>query len=375
MRSIVEKAVKKAAAKVQPKASSKEENIDRTLKDSMPKIMVVGCGGAGNNTIARMYEVGITGARTLAINTDAQQLKNTKADSRILIGKKLTNGLGAGSQPDVGEAAARENLQDLKDELKGSDLVFVTCGLGGGTGTGSAPVVAEIARELGALTIAVVTIPFTVEGRRRTDNALDGLSKLRKSVDTIILVPNDKLLEVAPDLPIKSAFKIADEILTNAVKGTVELITKPGLINLDFADLRTILTRCGPAMIGLGESSRDSSIESRALDAVEDALTSPLLDVDISEASRALVNVSGGSDMTLKEAEMVVEAVASKINPSAHIIWGAVVDESSNKNTIQAMVIIGGGRISYLDALNQSPGEREEKASGKRKADLDLDYV
>ena len=222
--------------------------------------------------------------------------------------------------------------------------------MGGGTGTGSAPIVAEIVRHKKALTIGVVTLPFSVEGKKRIENAMNGLANLRKNADTVIVIPNDKILEIAPDLPINAAFKVADEVLTNAVKGITEMITKPGLINLDFADLRTILEKGGAAMIGLGESTtQGGSSDSRALEAVENALTSPLLDVDISNAGKALINVVGGSDMTLREAEMIVEAVAAKISDNAHIIWGAMIDDTVAKNQIQAMVVIAGGRFPYLD--------------------------
>ncbi len=327
---------------------SDEELVDM-LEENQAKIMVVGCGGGGCNTIERMAEIGIKGATTFAVNTDAQDLLSTRADKKLLIGKKLTRGLGAGSDPQIGESAAKESIEELRDVLSQSDLVFVTCGLGGGTGTGSAPVMAEIAKGLKALTVAVVTLPFTVEGRKRMENAMFGLERLQEHTDTIIVIPNDKILEIAPDLPINAAFKVADEVLTNAVKGITEMVTKPGLINLDFADLRTILSRGGAAMIGLGESSRGESSEARALEAVENALTSPLLDVDISNANRALVNVTGGSDMTLREAEMIVETVSSKIHNASHIIWGAMVDENLPKNQIQAMVVIAGGRFPYLD--------------------------
>ena len=281
------------------------------LEQSQAKIMVVGCGGGGCNTIERMAEVGIKGAVTFAVNTDAQDLLSTRADKKLLIGKKLTRGLGAGSDPQIGESAARESIEELQEALRGMDLVFVTCGMGGGTGTGSAPVVAEVAKRQKSLTVAVVTLPFTVEGRKRIENAMMGLERLSENSDTIIVIPNDKILEIAPDLPINAAFKVADEVLTNAVKGITEMVTKPGLINLDFSDLKTILSRGGAAMIGLGESSRTESAESRALEAVENALTSPLLDVDISNANRALVNVCGGTDMTLR-GRMIVETVSTK---------------------------------------------------------------
>lgn len=339
-----------------PKSQSAEQDdkeLQKIFEASKAKISVVGCGGGGNNTINRMNEVGIEGAHTIAINTDAQALLPMSADRKILIGKVLTRGLGAGSDPSVGEAAARESKDELKSLLKGSDLVFITCGMGGGTGTGSAPVVAQIAKEQKALTIGVVTIPFAVEGRKRMENAMEGLDKLRKEVDTIIVIPNDKILEIAPDLPVNAAFKVADEVLTNAVKGITEMITKPGLINLDFADLRTILSRGGGAMIGLGESNSQKASEERALEAVENALTSPLLDVDISEANRALVNVTGGSDMTLREAEMIVEAVSAKIHPNAHIIWGAMIDDQLDKKAIQAMVVIAGGKFAYLEGYEK----------------------
>ncbi|MBI4052815.1 MAG: cell division protein FtsZ [Candidatus Diapherotrites archaeon] len=363
MEDLLRKAIKRAKAEElqkqgRPKQASKDdESIEKLLKSSQAKIVVVGCGGAGCNTLQRMFEVGIVGGSTLAVNTDAQDLLKVSTDKKILIGKQLTRGLGAGSDPSVGEAAAKESLGELKDALKGSDLIFITCGMGGGTGTGSAPVVAEIAKEMKALTIGVVTLPFTVEGRKRSENAMLGIGNLRRSADTVIVIPNDKILEIAPDLPVNAAFKVADEVLTNAVKGITEMVTKPGLINLDFADLRTILSKGGAAMIGLGESKSSDASETRALEAVENALTSPLLDVDISDANRALINVIGGSDMTLREAEMVVETVSTRISPKAHIIWGAMVDDEVPKGKIQAMVVIAGGRFPYLDGGMSEKGE------------------
>jgi len=357
-RAVSQKAEKHEKGKRKSSTHSDNDLLEM-LEKNQAKIMVIGCGGGGCNTIERMAEIGIAGATTLALNTDAQDLLSTKSDKKILIGKKLTRGLGAGSDPAIGESAARESGEELQDVLKGSDLVFITCGLGGGTGTGSAPVAAEMAKAMKALTVAVVTLPFTVEGKKRMENAMYGLERLTEHTDTIIVIPNDKILEIAPDLPINAAFKVADEVLTNAVKGITELVTKPGLINLDFADLRTILSRGGAAMIGLGESSRGESSESRALEAVENALTSPLLDVDISGANRALVNVVGGTDMTLREAELIVETVSTKIHSSSHIIWGAMVDESIPKNHIQAMVVIAGGRFPYLEGNNKKKGEEQ----------------
>jgi len=316
-------------------------NVDAELEEFLSRqkatIKVLGTGGAGNNTINRIFEVGIAGAQTIAINTDAQDLLYTKADKKILIGKDTTKGLGAGSNPKLGEEAAREQEQEIKKSLENSDMVFITCGLGGGTGTGSAPVIAEIAKKMGSLTVGVVTLPFAMEGQRRYENAVMGLEKLEQIVDTLIVIPNDKLLELAPDIPLHTAFKVADEILTNAVKGIAELVTKAGLINLDFADIRTVMKSGGVALIGVGES--DS--ENRAIEAVEKAISNPLLDVDINGANGALINVSGGEDMTLEEAKKVVETVSERLSEDAKIIWGAQIYKDLQK-TIRTMLIVTG---------------------------------
>lgn len=314
-----------------------DEELEQILSKQKAKIKVIGTGGAGNNTINRIAEVGITGAETVAMNTDAQDLLYTDADTKVLLGKDVTQGLGAGSIPKVGEEAARETEQEIKQTLQGADMVFITCGLGGGTGTGSAPIIAEVAKKVGALTVAIVTLPFEMEGNRRYDNALMGLEKLENLVDTLIVIPNDKLLELAPDLPLQTAFKVADEILTNAVKGIAELVTKTGLVNLDFADIRAVMGKGGVAMIGIGES--DS--ESRSNEAVEKAISNPLLDVDVTGANGALINVSGGADMTLDEAKEVVETVSSKLDEDANIIWGAQISEDLG-NTIRVMLIVTG---------------------------------
>jgi cell division protein FtsZ len=240
---IMDQVVKNAILRAQSESARANENKAKHFKEinnetdkdllemlevNQAKIMVVGCGGGGCNTIERMNEVGIEGAKTFAVNTDAQDLLSTQSDKKLLIGKKLTRGLGAGSDPQVGESAAKESLEELKNLLSEADLVFITCGLGGGTGTGSAPVVAEVSKSLKALTVAVVTLPFAVEGRKRMENAMYGLEKLMEYTDTIIVIPNDKILEIAPDLPINAAFKVADEVLTNSVKGITEMVTKPG---------------------------------------------------------------------------------------------------------------------------------------------------
>lgn len=324
-----------------------EQNIDAELEQLLSKqkatIKVVGTGGGGNNTIQRISEVGIVGAETIAINTDAQDLLYTTANKKILIGREITKGMGAGSNPRLGEEATRENEADVKKSLLNSDMVFITCGLGGGTGTGSAPVIAEIAKKIGALTVGIVTLPFAMEGHRRYENAVLGLEKMEQIVDTLIVIPNDKLLELAPDLPLHTAFKVADEILTNAVKGIAELVTKTGLVNLDFADIRAVMEGGGVALIGVGESDT----ENRAVEAVEKAITNPLLDVDISGANGALINVVGGEDMTLDEARKVVETISEKLDEDARIIWGAQIYKDMDK-TIRTMLIVTGVKSSQI---------------------------
>jgi cell division protein FtsZ len=325
------------AVKDRKVSNAVDAELEELLSTHRATIKVVGAGGGGGNTITRISEVGVAGAETIAINTDAQDLLYSTADRKILIGKQLTSGLGAGARPQVGEDAARESEAALKEALKGADMVFITCGLGGGTGTGSAPVVAEIAKKQGSLTVGVVTLPFSMEGKRRYDNAMSGLEKLEEYADTLIVIPNDKLLELAPDLPLHTAFKVADEILTNAVKGIAELVTKTGLVNLDFADIKTVMTGGGVALIGIGES--DS--QHRASEAVEKAIQNPLLDVDISGANGALINVIGGPSMTLDEARAVVETVSNKLDQDANVIWGAQISEDMG-NTMRAMLIITG---------------------------------
>ena len=338
-----------------------DTELEQLLSIQQATIKVVGAGGGGNNTISRISSVGIVGAETIALNTDAQDLLYANANKKILIGKEVTRGLGAGSNPQIGEQSARESEHELKQALSNSDLVFITCGLGGGTGTGAVPVIAEVAKKLGALTVAVVTLPFSIEGNRRSENAIIGLEKLEQIVDTLIVIPNDKLLAFAPDLPLQTAFKVSDEILTNAVKGIAEMVTKAGLINLDFADIRAVMGDGGVALIGVGES--DS--ESRALEAVEKAIQNPLLDVDIAGASGALINVAGGSDMTLEEARKVVETISSRLSENARIIWGAQIYEDLNK-TIRVMLIVTGvhsdqifGRKSTKKMIEQDQFETD----------------
>jgi len=320
-----------------------DKELEELLKKQSAKIKVIGVGGGGNNSLSRMKEIGIRGGELIAINTDAQDLLYANADQKILIGKELTQGLGAGSNPKVGEEAAKESGSEIKKKIAGADMIFITCGLGGGTGTGAAPEVARLSKKQGALTIGVVTLPFTIEGRKRIENAMDGLERMEAVVDTLIVIPNDKLLELAPELPLHTAFKISDEILTNAVKGVTELVTVSGLVNLDFADIRAIMVDGGVSLIGMGESDT----EHRALDAVGKAIQNPLLDVDISDASGALVNVIGGSDMSLDECKDIIEAVGQKLSPDAKLIWGAQISPDMEKS-IRVLLIVTGVKSTQI---------------------------
>ncbi|MFA5050021.1 MAG: cell division protein FtsZ [Candidatus Micrarchaeia archaeon] len=336
-----------------------DEEILKFLDESKQKIVVIGAGGSGSNTLDRLFEMKINDVELIAMNTDAKHLLKIRANKKLIIGKNLTRGRGAGSNPKIGEDAANESMNEIKELVKGADMVFITCGLGGGTGTGSAHVVAEQAKQAGALTLAVVTLPFMSEGKIRLENAVQGLEKLRKKADTVIIIKNDKLLTLAPDLPLDTAFKVCDEVLAGSVKGIAELITKAGLMNVDFADLRTILSDTGFAVIGLGEASLDAKTEDRARIAVETALNSPLLDADVSSCSKALVNVVGGQDMTLKEAEYVVSETAKRIHHDAHIIWGARIEENMKKSSLRVLVVLAGVRFyrskapeEELDELN-----------------------
>ncbi len=329
--------------------------LEEVLAGLTTTIKVVGCGGAGTNTITRCLDGNIRGSDLVAINTDAQHLLESYAPHKILIGRHLTKGLGAGSVPKIGEEAARESEQDVRESVGHADMVFITCGLGGGTGTGSAPVVAQLAKETGALTIGVVTLPFSVEGLIRMENAEAGLKRLRETCDTVIVIPNDKLLDVVPNLSLNAAFKVADEVLMRSIKGITEMITKPGLVNLDFADLKTVMKRGGVAMIGLGEAEG----ENKAVNAVVEALNSPLLEVDISEATGALVNVTGGEDMTISEAERVVEEIYSRVDPNARIIWGTTVDATLKKN-LRAMLVITGVKSKQILGPSRKSLENKE---------------
>lgn len=360
MKSLINNTLKESEVRRERRPSDIQNSIDVSdvnsdLKDiiekSRAKIFVVGTGGAGNNTVSRLMEIGIEGADTITINTDAQDLFYSNSHQKILIGKAICEGLGAGGIPEIGEECAEESEEAIKERLDGADMVFITCGLGGGTGTGSAPVIAKLAKKIGALTIAVSTMPFSAEGLRRRENAENGLEKLQNEADTVIVIPNDKLLEVAPNLPINKAFMVTDELLGRAVKGITELITKPGLMSLDFADIRSIMKGSGMAMIGMGESESGD----RAIESVHEALNSPLLDLDISNAKGALIKISGSSDMTLHEAEKIVQIVADELDPDANIIWGTQIQEDL-QNIIRTTIVVAGVKSPHISGV---PTERE----------------
>jgi cell division protein FtsZ len=302
------------------------------------QIKVLGVGGGGSNAVNRMIEQGIRGVEFIAVNTDAQALMLANAPQRLRIGDKLTKGLGAGGQPEIGEKAAMESAEDVKNLIKGTDMVFVTCGMGGGTGTGAAPVVAKLAKETGALTIGVVTKPFTFEGARRKRIAEEGIKRLKESVDTLIVIPNDRLLQVVDKkATIQAAFLTADDVLRQGIQGISELITIPGLINLDFADVRAVMSEGGSALMSIGQASGDN----RAQNAAEQAIHSALLDVSIEGAQGILFNVTGGVDLALHEVNQAAELIQRTADPDANIIFGAVIDPNM-KDAIRITVIATG---------------------------------
>src|SRR6188508_732817 len=299
--------------------------INDSSRSYLAVIKVVGVGGGGTNAVNRMVDAGLRGVEFIAVNTDAQALLMCDADVKIHIGSKITRGLGAGADPQIGQDAAMESRDELKEALKGADMVFVTAGKGGGTGTGAAPVIAEIARELGALTVGVVTRPFAFEGRKRGDQAEQGIRTLREKVDTLIIIPNDRLLQVVEKrTSIVDAFRMADEVLRQGVQGITDLITVPGLINLDFADVRTIMTDAGSALMGIGVASG----ENRSSEAARAAISSPLLEATVEGATGILLNITGGADMGLFEVNEAAEIISSASDQDANIIFGAVVGES-----------------------------------------------
>lgn len=325
--------------------------------EQFANIKVVGVGGGGNNAVNRMIEAGLRNVEFIAVNTDAQALLQSNATHKIQIGAKLTRGLGAGANPEIGEKAAQESQEELQQALKGADMVFITAGMGGGTGTGAAPVIAQTAKEMGILTVAVVTKPFSFEGRQRMYKAEGGISKLQNCVDTIITIPNDRLLQVVDrGTSIVDAFRVADDVLRKGVQGISDLIAVPGLINLDFADVKTIMSDKGTALMGIGQCKG----ENRAAQAAKEAISSPLLEVSIDGAKGVLLSITGGSDLSLFEVNEAADIIASAVDQDADVIFGAVIDDSLGDEVRVTVIATGFNeqkvkREKQLSELNIKP--------------------
>jgi cell division protein FtsZ len=332
--------------------------------EQFANIKVIGIGGGGNNAINRMIDSGLKGVEFISVNTDAQALYLSKADKKIQIGEKLTKGLGAGANPEIGKKAAEESKGEIEEALKGADMIFVTAGMGGGTGTGAAPVIAEVSRSLGILTVGVVTKPFAFEGKKRMANAEMGIANLKNNVDTLITIPNDRLLSIAEKkTSIIEAFRMADDVLRQGVQGISDLIAVPGLINLDFADVRTIMMNTGLAHMGIGRGSG----ENRAIEAAKQAISSPLLETSIEGAKGVLLNITGGANLGLLEVNEAAELISAAADPEANIIFGAVIDEKL-QDEIRITVIATG-----FDQPREKLGEIEEFEIGPfAEEDLDI---
>lgn len=319
------------------KSGPEEVNLNNGISP-VAKIKVVGVGGGGSNAVNRMIESGLEGAEFIAINTDAQALYNSLASKKLNIGKIITGGLGAGANPEVGKKAAEESREDIKAALEGADMVFITCGLGGGTGTGAAPVVAEVAKELGALTVGIVTKPFSFEGQNRMGKSVDGYNGLKEKVDTLITIPNDKILQIIDKkTPLLDAFSIVDEVLNQGVQGVSDLITQPGLINVDFADVTSVMKNAGSALMGIGYGSG----ENRATEAARSAIDSPLLELSIAGAKGLLFNVTGGTDLSMFEVDEAAKIITESLDPEANIIFGASINEEYNGDLKITVVATG----------------------------------
>ena len=327
-----------------------------------PRIVIIGCGGAGNNTVNRLYNIGVDGAETIAVNTDKQHLQMVEADTKILVGKSLTNGLGAGGDPSMGERATEMAQGTIKEVLGEADLVFVTAGMGGGTGTGAAPVVSKIAKEQGSIVVGMVSTPFNVE-RARTVKAEEGLQKLRGEADSIIVLDNNRLLDYVPNLPIGKAFSVMDQIIAETVKGISETITQPSLINLDYADMTSIMNQGGVAVMLVGETQD----KNKTKEVVNDAMNHPLLDVDYRGASGGLVHITGGPDLTLKEAEGIAQNITERLEASANVIWGARIQDEY-KGKVRVMAIMTG--VQSAQILGPTT---QKQADASRQAIEDVD--
>lgn len=350
--------------------------IENAVQNSVPtmnepqvghaNIKVIGCGGAGSNMVGWLYKKGIKGAEIIACNTDQQHLNMTESDKRILIGKEITRGLGCGGFPEKGAQSAQESIHELKDSLVGSDMVFVCAGMGGGTGTGSAPVVAQTAKDSGAIVIGTVTMPFKIE-RARIDKAEFGLQRLREVSDTVIVIDNNRLVNIAGNLPVQQAFAVANELISTMIRGIVETIAVPSLVNLDYADVKAIMTNGGVAAIGVGVSDTTSRVE----EAVKGALSNPLLEISYKGATGALIHIEGGPDMTLEEVNKAGEMVTESLDDDANVIWGARVSEAM-KGKITVMTIMTGVRSPWI--LGKQTHEESVKAAQKFSDELGIDY-
>jgi cell division protein FtsZ len=327
--------------------------------DQLATIKVIGVGGGGSNAVNRMIEHGVQGVEFICVNTDAQALNLSKAPVKMQIGTKLTRGLGAGANPDIGKKAAEESREQIEEALSGADMVFVTAGMGGGTGTGAAPVVAEIAKDLGALTVGVVTRPFTFEGRKRSTQAIGGISVFKEKVDTLIVIPNDRLLEIVDkNTPMLEAFREADNVLRQGVQGISDLIAVPGLINLDFADVKTIMTERGSALMGIGVGTG----ENRAAEAAKKAISSPLLETSIDGAKGVLMNITGGANLSLYEVNEAADIVSSASDPEVNMIFGSVINEELKDEILVTVIATGFDETEKL-SNNQQRTERPRQQS------------
>ena len=353
---------------VQDTTTARDQDLEQMVKENEAKISVVGIGGMGSNAINRLSTIGINGATTIALNTDIKHLKTIKADKRILIGAQLTRGLGAGGFPDVGKQAAEETISNVKKEIGESDMLFVVAGMGGGTGTGAGPTIAEAAKQKGAIVIGVTTMPFKIEGSRMS-KAENGLNKLRQVCDTVIVIENDKLNQIAGNLPLEQAFAVGDELIVTMIKGITETISTPSLVNLDYADVKAVMKHGGVAMIGIAESSS----KSRAEEAVREAMQHPLLDVDYSTATGALIHITGGHDMRLDEITTIGSFVQNTLDPSAQTIWGARVEDNM-EGKIRVITIITGVNSPYILGP-QSVKKQDMQKIRSMKDMLDIDYV
>lgn len=324
-----------------------------TSLDQLAVIKVIGVGGGGNNAVNRMIEHGVKGVEFIAVNTDAQALNLSKSQVKLQIGAKLTRGLGAGANPEVGKKAAEESKEQIEEALRGADMVFVTAGMGGGTGTGAAPVIAQIAREIGALTVGVVTRPFTFEGRKRQTQAIGGIGSMKEAVDTLIVIPNDRLLEIVDkNTPMLEAFREADNVLRQGVQGISDLIAVPGLINLDFADVKTIMSNKGSALMGIGISSG----ENRAAEAAKKAISSPLLETSIDGAKGVLMNITGGSNLSLFEVQEAADIVASASDEDVNMIFGSVINDNLKDEIIVTVIATGFNEDQNTNRVTRSGG-------------------